>query len=367
MERGGRLPSRRRDLVVVGASAGGVEALRELVRGLPPDFDATIFAVLHIAPGTPSILPEILTRAGALNARHPEPSGTDGSFQPRTIYVAPPDRHMIIEGDRVLAVVSGKENRHRPAIDPLFRSAARFHGPRVIGVILTGALDDGTVGLAAVKRMGGLAVVQDPGDALFPSMPRSAMSHVAVDHCVPLAEIPGLLTRLIREELSEPAVAVPDELDVETKLATGGSEPSDVDKLGTHSMFTCPECKGALWELNDKRVLRFRCHVGHALTAESLAADQSEALEATLWAAVRAFEERAALGERMAARAKVHRHAQAAKTFTDRASLAHRQADQVRQLLAAAREAAAEKATSGSDGPETAASSGGGARGVRHP
>lgn len=194
----------RRDLVVVGASAGGVEALRELVHGLPPDFDATIFAVLHIAPSGPSILPQILARAGVLAARHPDASGTDGIFQPRTIYVAPPDRHMVIEGDHVFSVMGDKENRHRPAIDLLFRSAARFHGPRVIGVILTGALDDGAAGLAMVKRQGGLAIVQDPDDALFPSMPRSAMSQVAVDYCVPLAEIPGLLARLTREETTGP-------------------------------------------------------------------------------------------------------------------------------------------------------------------
>ncbi len=199
------MDSRRRDLVVVGASAGGVEALRELVHGLPPDFDATIFAVLHLAPDAPSILPRILGRAGFLTARHADASTAGGPFQPRTIYVAPPDRHMVIQGDRVLSVTGEAERRHRPGIDPLFRSAARFHGPRVIGVILTGALDDGTAGLAVVKEQGGLAVVQDPDDALFASMPRNAMTHVAVDHCVPLAEIPGLLARLTREEVTGPA------------------------------------------------------------------------------------------------------------------------------------------------------------------
>ena len=197
--------TQRRDLVVVGASAGGVEALRELVHGLPPDFDATLFAVLHIPPGSPSILPQILGRAGVLTARHPDASAANGPFQPRTIYVAPPDRHMVIQGDRVLAVTGDAGNRHRPAIDPLFRSAARYHGARVVGVILSGALDDGTAGLAVVKAHGGLAVVQDPSDALFPSMPRSAMRHVAVDHCVPLAEMASLLARLTREELTGPA------------------------------------------------------------------------------------------------------------------------------------------------------------------
>jgi two-component system chemotaxis response regulator CheB len=211
-------------------------------------------------------------------------------------------------------------------------------------------------------------VVQDPEDALFASMPRSAMSHVAVDHCVPLAEIPRLLARLIREEPTGPTVDVPGELDVETRLTMSGSEPGDVDKLGTHSMFTCPECKGALWELDDKQVLRFRCHVGHALTADSLAADQSEALEATLWAAVRAFEERAALGDRMADRAKAQSYMQVAKTFADRAREARRHADQVRQLLQTAREGVpADAAPRKSDAHPAAPGGNGGRAGARHP
>jgi two-component system chemotaxis response regulator CheB len=332
------LGGRRRDIVVIGASAGGVEALRELVRGLPADFDATIFAVLHIPPGAVSTLPHILGRVGSFAARHPDPAGEGLVFEPRTIYVAPPDRHMVIEGDRVHAVLTGKENRHRPAVDPLFRSAARYHGPRVIGVILTGALDDGTAGLAHVKRQGGLAVVQDPNDSHFPSMPRSALANVDVDFCVPLAEIPALLARITREPLSGPSASVPAALDLETRLSMAGSEPDDVDKLGSNSMFTCPECNGALWELDDRQLLRFRCHVGHALSADSLAADQSEALEATLWAAVRAFEERAALADRMGARAQQQNQAQLSETFGDRAALARRQADQVRQLLGSARD-----------------------------
>jgi two-component system chemotaxis response regulator CheB len=331
------LGAKRRDIVVIGASAGGVEALRDVARGLPSDFDATVFAVLHVAPTAPSILPQILARAGTLPAQHPAESEEGTVIEPRTIYVAAPDRHMVIDGDRVRSVLTGKENRHRPAIDPLFRSAARYHGRRVIGVILTGALDDGTAGLATVKRQGGLAVVQDPADALFPSMPRSAMTSVAVDHCVPLAEIPALLARLTLEEITEAAVAVPGELAVEARLSMSGSDPADVDKLGSHSMFTCPECKGALWEMDDKQLLRFRCHVGHALTADSLEADQSEALEATLWAAVRAFEERAALVERLSARASAQSQAQTAKTYAERARLARRQADQVRELLLTAR------------------------------
>jgi two-component system chemotaxis response regulator CheB len=204
---------------VIGASAGGVEALRDIARGLPGTLEAAVFVVLHIPAGSPSTLPAILSRAGALPARHPGPGAP---FERGTIYVAPPDRHMVLKADRVLTVRTGKESRHRPAIDPLFRSAARDHGSRVIGVVLTGALDDGTAGLAAVKRQGGIAVVQDPKDALFPSMPMSALANVAVDHSVPLAEIPALLARLTREDLKIPGVAAPAGLGVDTRRAMAG-------------------------------------------------------------------------------------------------------------------------------------------------
>ncbi len=296
-----------------------------------------MFVVLHIAPEGGSILPELLSRAGALEAAHPDRDGI--RFERGRIYVAPPDRHMVIDGDHVRVVLSARENRHRPAVDPLFRSAALHHGRRVIGVILTGSLDDGTSGLAAVKRQGGVAVVQDPDEALFPSMPRSALQRVDVDHCVPLAKIPDLLVRLAAEDPESPPADVPAGLELEARLTTmRRPEPEDVDKLGRPSMFTCPECHGTLWEIADESVLRYRCHVGHALTAESLATDQSEALEATLWAAVRAFEERASLSDRMADRARADQRPDRLSVYAQRSALARAQADQVRALLSPARD-----------------------------
>jgi two-component system chemotaxis response regulator CheB len=194
----------RRDVVVVGASAGGVEALRVLVRGLPSDFAAAVFVVQHVPLGAPSFLPAILARSGSLPARNPDESPDGVVFEPGTIYVAPPDRQMVIQGDRVRSVAGADGYRHVPAIDLLFRTAAWCPGRRVVGVILTGALYDGTAGLAAVASRGGIAVVQDPGDALFPSMPRNAMSRVDVDHCLPLAEIPALLEQITRPEALGP-------------------------------------------------------------------------------------------------------------------------------------------------------------------
>src|SRR5256885_4553560 len=174
------------DIVVVGTSAGGVEALATLVSTLPPRLPAAIFVVLHISAHSPSFVPDILDRSGLLETVQ----ASDGmEIKHGRIYVAPPDHHMLVGHGNVRVVRGPKENRHRPAVDPLFRSAALAYGPRVVGVILTGALDDGTAGLRAVKRCGGLAVVQDPRDALFPSMPQSALQHVRVDHCLSVGEI----------------------------------------------------------------------------------------------------------------------------------------------------------------------------------
>ncbi len=205
------------DVIVVGASAGGVEALRGLVGSLPIDLPAAVFLVLHIPAQSPSLLPEILSRSGPLRALHP----TNGEvIQHGLIYVAPPDHHLLLEDGFVRVVRGPRENRHRPAIDPLFRSAARAYGSRVVGVILTGSLDDGTAGLLAIKRRGGVAIVQDPDDALYSSMPRSALAHVDVDHVLVLSEIGPVLARLTREQAAvEKKHLVPKDMEMETKLA----------------------------------------------------------------------------------------------------------------------------------------------------
>lgn len=180
-------------VVVIGASAGGVQALKELIRGLPADFPGAVFVVLHLSPNGTSFLPDILSRAGLLDAEHP-PDGT--KIETGHIYVAPPDRHLVIEDSRAELTAAPKENRHRPAVDPLFRSAALAYGSKVVGVILTGTLDDGTAGLWEVKKRGGIAVVQDPSEARYPGMPRSAIQNVDVDYVVPLSEMATLLVSL---------------------------------------------------------------------------------------------------------------------------------------------------------------------------
>jgi len=320
-----------RDVIVVGASAGGVEALRELVRGLPEDLPASVIIVIHLPPASPSMLAGILSRAGRLPAEH----ARDGEpLRPGRIFVAPPDVHTILDGDTVRLARGPRENLHRPAIDPLFRSAAVGHGRRVIGVVLTGALDDGTAGLGAIKRMGGVAVVQDPADALYPSMPQSALRNVKVDHCLPLSEMPALLDRLTREAMTDsPVPAAPIDMKMEVGMAQMDSSADELDQIAERSTFTCPECQGTLWEMRDKQALRYRCHVGHAYSGESLISQQSSNLEDALWAAVRAFEENAKLAQKMAERCSAQGHREVEERFTRRAETARGRADEIRHLL----------------------------------
>jgi two-component system chemotaxis response regulator CheB len=320
-----------RDVIVIGTSAGGIEALREVAAGLPADLPASVFIVIHVPPRSPGLLPKILSRHGPLPARHAE----DGeAIRHGRIYVAPAGHHMILDDGVIRLVAGARENLHRPAIDPLFRSAALSYGRRVIGVVLTGALDDGTAGLRAVKRCGGVAVVQDPADALYPSMPLSAMRNVRVDHCLALAEIPGLLDRLTRETIpGGPHQVAPPDMKLEVGMAAMDSSEDKLDRIGKRSTFTCPECHGTLWEMNEDGALRFRCHVGHAYTAETLVSEQSSGLEDALWAAIRGFEENTKLASRMAERAKGMGDEDTERRFAERAETARQRGDELRALL----------------------------------
>jgi two-component system chemotaxis response regulator CheB len=285
---------------VIGASAGGVEALRNIAAGLPEDFASSVFVVLHLPAGGTSVLPAILGRAGELPASHP----TDGEEIERGhIYVAPPDNHMLIDDGVVRLARGPRENGHRPAIDPLFRSAARSHGAGVIGVILSGVLDDGTAGLAAVKAAGGRTVVQDPADALYPAMPESAIAYVSPEHVVET----GAIARLLLELASETPVEAPEApVEVETVLeetfVASDRSASEAPQPGEPSGFTCPECSGALWEADEDGVPRFRCRTGHQYSLDTLLTAQSDSIEAALWSGVRALEERSAMLRRVAQR-----------------------------------------------------------------
>jgi two-component system chemotaxis response regulator CheB len=316
---------------VIGASAGGVEALRTLVAALPRDYPAAIFVVLHIPPDAPSALARVLGNVSALRAH----SALDGPFEPGNIYVAPPDRHLVIERGRMRVVGGPRENCHRPAIDVLFRSAALAYGARVTGVILSGTLDDGSAGLWSVKMRGGVAVVQDPVDALFPDMPRNALDTVNVDYCLPLADIPPALARIANEPLLAAAPQPDDNMQLEVNMASQTSGTMDqLDRLGARSELTCPECGGSLWEMQQPPP-RFRCHVGHAYSLRTLIAAQVDRVESALWAGLRSIEESEALAKRLRDSARERGHTHSARMYEERVAEHGRNAETLRQLLRA--------------------------------
>jgi two-component system chemotaxis response regulator CheB len=318
------------DIVVIGASAGGVEAISTLVSDLPRDLRAAVLVVLHLSKGR-SMLPEILTRSGRLPAAHPE----DGDpLEYGHIYVARPDHHLVLEPGRIRVVHGPTENGCRPAVDPLFRSAARAYGPRVVGIVLTGGLDDGTAGLAAVKEAGGIAIVQDPDEAFAPSMPRSAKAFVQVDHVLPVREISVLIAELTREEINaKPPATGAHVKPLESDLAEPPIALREDDRPGKVSIFTCPECHGTLWEADERGIVRFRCRVGHAYSAESMLAAQTDSVDRALWTALRSVEERAALTHRLAERARKRGHHWVARAFEERALAADGHAAVIRELV----------------------------------
>lgn len=285
-----------RDIIVVGGSAGGVEAVLRLAKGLPPDLPAAVFVVIHSSPHGKGGLSGLINRAGPLSCVL---AGDGDGIEAGMIYLARPDHHLLLEAGKVRVVRGPLENRHRPAIDPLFRSAAVTYGARVIGVILSGILDDGAAGLAVVKKSGGRTVVQHPEDALFPSMPRNAMDAVKVDHVLPLDEMPALFSRLCRE----PAEEIPEPSDSDKAEAgiAAGNLVSEAKMLeaASPSVFICPDCGGDLFEYADSQPLRFRCSIGHAVNGISLLEAQSGKVQEALATSFRVLLENQRLYKRM--------------------------------------------------------------------
>ena len=284
-----------RDIVAIGTSAGGVEALIFLAKHLPEAFPASVIVTIHLAREG-SCFDEVLDRAGPL----PTSFAKDGEAVKKSrIYLAPPERHLLVDGDRLTLGRGPRENNARPAIDPMLRSVALCCGPRAIGVILTGALGDGASGLQAINQCGGITVVQDPNDARVSDMPLAALNRTVPQHVVTLANLPGLLNDLVHQPAGD-AMPVPDNIRFEVAVAKGEpSEMSDLDRLGQRSVLTCPECNGVLWEIQEGDLVRYRCHVGHAYSAESMSANMDENVDRALGTALRALEERVALVERL--------------------------------------------------------------------
>jgi two-component system chemotaxis response regulator CheB len=280
----------QRDIVVIGASAGGVAALQKLLAALRENFNATVLIVTHLAPNEPSRLQEILQAVTSMPVKAAE---DNDALKNGTVYVAVPDHHLLIEGNRVRLSRGPRELHSRPSIDVLFRSAAVYHGPRTIGVVLSGALDDGTAGLWAIKEKGGIAIAQLPADAEFPSMPRSAIQHVAVDHVLRIDQMPAVLESLVSAVAEEnAAVEKDDPLLIETRIALEDRAlETGIRTLGAASFYTCPECHGSLVEIREGTIKRYRCHTGHAYTERALAEDALDTVEMSVWSTVSHLEE----------------------------------------------------------------------------
>jgi len=289
------------DIIVIGSSAGGVKALKTLVKSFSINIEASIFVVQHVSPHAQSLLPEILTSAGPLKAAH----AVDGEIiEKAKIYIAPPDHHMIISEGRILVKKGPRENRFRPSIDALMRSAAYEYGERVIGIVLTGMLDDGTSGLWSVNRLGGITIIQNPEDALYPDMPRNVLEFVDVSYNVPLSEIGMIVNDLVRQPVpvSNPVdIEILCKMETEIKVAAQQNALANgILELGEKTSMTCPECGGAMTGFTEGKAVRFRCHTGHGFTSGFLLAEILETVESKLWQSLRSMEEAIILLEQSA-------------------------------------------------------------------
>jgi two-component system chemotaxis response regulator CheB len=320
-------------VVALGASAGGLEPLLTIIGSLPGDLDAAVLVVVHVPSSGPSALPKIVRRRSAMPARH----ATDGDeIVAGDILIAPPDHHMTIDGTKVVVRRGPLINRTRPAIDPLFQSVALHAGARGIGVVLSGALDDGAAGLAAISAAGGIAIVQDPSDAMHPSMPRAALEIATVAYRLPasgIAEVIRTLTNRPPDEVAERPDR-PGQLEKELLMSELDLRPVTTEDLGTSaSVFGCPACGGTLWQLGKGDGFRFRCRVGHAYSPMSLLEAQGANAEDGLWIAYRALDEQASLARRLAEQAQTNGQDAATKRFLGQARTAERHAEAIKQLL----------------------------------
>jgi two-component system chemotaxis response regulator CheB len=314
----------KRNIIVIGASAGGVEALCDLTENLPDDIDAAIFVAMHV--GSESVLPHILNRCGKISAVHAE---NNKPYKRGRIYVAPSNHHLAMKDRMMTLSRAPRENGHRPAVDVLFRTAARTHRDRVVGVVLSGGLDDGAAGLYAIKARGGVAIVQDPAEAIAPSMPRAALETVEVDYCLPASQIATVLTQLSNGH----ATSITDTANGEdlpnkmkgAKSATGAPEEQ--------IPLACPECSGPLYELKEGKLAHFHCFLGHAFSSESLTEQHTEALERALWIAMRTLKERSVLHQNLIARKRNNGEEELLQRLSESVAGADRDAKLLREIL----------------------------------
>lgn len=324
------IPQRFEQVVVVGTSAGGLEALVSLIKQLPANFPAPILVVMHLsADVNGDFLLNAIKNNGQLPCKHAQDNDVLMAGQ---VYLAPSDHHLMIGSKGNILVTKGaQENRSRPGIDPLFRSAAVAFQNRVTGILLSGYLDDGTAGLMAIQRCGGICIIQDPADATYPEMPKNALNQIEPDYCVSIVEMGSILSQLMSRELGKVKVkVVPEDISREAKIAERVlSDLPSVNSLGDQVPFNCPGCGGVLWKIGEGPLLRYRCHTGHAYTAQVLLAEQTMKIEETMWIALRMFEERRNLLVTMAK----EKTGASAKIAAERADHSQVHIDRIRSIL----------------------------------
>ena len=319
-----------RDILAIGTSAGGFEALRFLAGEFSRDFPASVVVTIHLSSQFRSALDAILTQAGPLPAKF----AVDGEkFERGHVYIAPAERHLIVEGEQLRLGSGPRENNARPSLDPLFRSAALCCGPRTVGAVLTGTLGDGAAGLSTLKQSGGITVVQDPGDAAFPEMPMTAMSRSQPDHVVGLAGMPALFEKLARQPAGQ-AMPVASSLKYEVNVATGGrGSMSEMDRIGRRSVLACPDCHGIMWEITEDDLVRYRCHEGHAYTAELMSLALDDSVRRALASALRALEERTTLVRKLETQARESGRNLSAESWSEKVHEFQAEAQVIRDAL----------------------------------
>jgi two-component system chemotaxis response regulator CheB len=304
-----------RDILAIGTSAGGFEALRFLAREFPQDFPAAVLVTIHLSSQFRSSLDAILTQSGPLPASFAQ----DGEkLEKSHIYIAPPERHLLVESENLRLGSGPRENNSRPALDPLFRSVGLCCGPRAIGAVLTGTLGDGAAGLSALKQCGGITVVQDPADASYPEMPTSALAASKPDHLIGLVGMPALFQKLVRLPAGQPT-PLPEGIEYEVKVASGGrGSMNEMDRIAKRSVLACPDCHGIMWEMKEGDLIRYRCHVGHAYSAELMSLALDENLTRALGSALRALDERIAVAKKLETQARETGRTRAAESWASK-------------------------------------------------
>jgi len=319
-----------RDILAIGTSAGGFEALRFLAGEFSGDLPASVLVVIHLSSQFRSSLDAILTQAGPL----PATFAVDGEkLEKSRIYIAPAERHLIVEGERLRLGSGPRENNVRPSLDPLFRSAALCCAPRTVGAVLTGTQGDGAAGLSALKQSGGITVVEDPGDAAFPEMPAAALAFAQPNHVVGLPGMPALLEKLVRQPAGQPR-PVPAGLEYEVNIASGGrGSMSEMDRIGRRSVLACPDCHGVMWEIEQGDLVRYRCHEGHAYTAELMGLALDDNLRRAFGSALRALDERVTLARKLEKQASASGRSLSAESWSGKAREYEEEAAIIREAI----------------------------------